>query len=316
MFKRFRERRVDRATRLKYQETFLSKEDFVFPLFIVSGRRRKESIQSMKNIYRMSVDLAIEEIESLKEKGLKSILIFGVPDKKGVELAYDDEGIVQNAVREIKSAVKDITVITDVCLCSYNPTGHCHVGDNDKTCEILAKVALSHARAGADIVAPSDMMDGRVYYIRKLLDENGFSTPILSYAAKFASNLYGPFREAADSTPAYGDRKSYQMNYANSFEALEEIEEDIKEGALMVMIKPAMSYLDVIHKAKEKFKVPLYAYNVSGEYAMINYLIDSGLAKEELIYEILICIKRAGADKIVSYFTPYILEKIDEYQSI
>jgi len=316
MFKRFRERRADRATRLMYQETFLSKEDFVFPLFIIGGSGRKEEIQSMKNIYRMSVDLAIEEIERLKGKGLKSILIFGVPDRKGVELAYDDEGIVQNAVREIKSAVKDITIITDVCLCSYNPTGHCYVGDNDETCEILAKVALSHARAGTDIVAPSDMMDGRVYYIRRILDENNFSTPILSYAAKFASNLYGPFREAADSTPAYGDRKSYQMNYANSIEALEEITEDIREGAEMVMIKPAIGYLDIISKAKEKFNIPIYAYNVSGEYAMINYLIDSGLAKEELIYEILISIKRAGANKIVSYFTPYILEKIDEYQSI
>lgn len=316
MFKRFRNRRVDKATRLKFQETFLRRDDFVLPLFIVGGKNRKEQISSMKNVNRMSVDIVIEYLKNLKKIGLKSILLFGVPDKKGIEQVYDDNGIVQNAIREIKTN-SDIEIITDVCLCSYTEDGHCHIGDNDRTCEILAKIALSHARAGADIVAPSDMMDGRVYYIRKVLDENGFKNlPILSYAAKFASNFYGPFREAADSVPTYGDRKSYQMNYANSKEAMEEIESDLEEGAKMIMIKPALSYLDVIRMAKDKFKVPIYAYNVSGEYAAINYLIDNKLAKEEIIYEILISIKRAGADKIVSYFTPYILEKLDEYQSI
>ncbi|MGC8771746.1 MAG: porphobilinogen synthase [Brevinematia bacterium] len=317
MFKRFRDRRIDKATRLKYQETFLSKDDFVLPLFLVDGSGRKEAISSMKSVYRMSIDVAIEEIYRLKEIGLKSILLFGVPDKKGILQAYDDNGIVQRGVRQIKDSIPEIEIITDVCLCSYTEDGHCHIGDNDKTCEILAKIALSHAKAGVDVVAPSDMMDGRVYYIRKALSENGFShIPILSYAAKFASNLYGPFREAADSTPSYGDRKGYQMNFANSKEAMEEIQADIEEGAEMIMIKPALAYLDIIYRAKERFKVPIYAYNVSGEYTAINYLIDSGLAKEEIIYEILISIKRAGADKIASYFTPYILEKIDEYQSI
>jgi len=316
MFARLRDRRKDRATRLTFQETFLSREDFVMPLFVVDGERRREPIESMKGVSRKSIDETVEYIEELREKGLTAVLLFGVPDQKGIEQAYDEEGIVQRAVRVIKKCFPDIQVITDVCLCSYNPTGHCHIGDNDATCEILARIALSHARAGADIVAPSDMMDGRVYRIRQELDTYGFSTPILSYAAKYASNLYGPFREAADSTPAYGDRKSYQMNYANSREAMEEIKEDIREGASMIMIKPALCYLDVIARAKDRFEVPLYAYNVSGEYAMVNFLIDQGLAKEELIYESLISIKRAGADKIVSYFTPFILEKIDEYQSL
>lgn len=316
MFKRFRERRINKDIRLKYQEIFLSKDDFILPVFIVEGKERKEQILSMKDVYRMSVDIAIEYLLHSVEKGLQSILIFGVPDKKGVEQAFDDEGVVQNAVRKIKSDIKNLQIITDVCICSYTENGHCHIGDNDKTCELLAKIALSHVKAGADIVAPSDMMDGRVYYIRKILDQHGFNKiPILSYAAKFASNFYGPFREAAFSSPAYGDRKTYQMNYANSKEAMEEIEEDIREGAEMIMIKPSLGYLDIVYRAKEKFDLPVYAYNVSGEYASINYLIDQKLAKEEIIYEILLSIKRAGADKIVSYFTPYILEKLYEYQS-
>ncbi len=316
MFKKFRDRRIDKATRLKYQETFLSKDDFILPLFIVKGKNRIDAISSMKNVNRMSVDVAIDYLKNLIPLGLKTILIFGVPDEKGIEQAYSNDGIVQLAVKEIKSMLPDLTVITDVCLCSYTHDGHCHIGDNDATCEVLAKIALSHAQSGADIVAPSDMMDGRVYYIKKALNDNGYKTPILSYAAKFASNFYGPFREAADSTPAYGDRKTYQMNYANPIEAMEEIEADIEEGASMIMIKPALSYLDIIRMAKDRFKIPIYAYNVSGEYAALNYLIENGLAKEEIIYETLVSIKRAGADKIVSYFTPYILEKLDEYQSL
>ncbi len=316
MFKRFRDRRIDKATRLKYQETFLAKSDFILPIFIVGGKNRIEAISSMKNINRMSIDMALVYLKNLISRGLKSILIFGVPDKKGIEQAYSNDGVVQLAVKEIKSKLPDLTVITDVCLCSYTHDGHCHIGDNDATCEILAKIALSHAENGADIVAPSDMMDGRVYYIKKALNDNGYKTPILSYAAKFVSNFYGPFREAANSTPAYGDRKTYQMNYANPIEAMEEIEADIEEGASMIMIKPALSYLDIIRMAKDRFKIPTYAYNVSGEYAALNYLIDNELAKEEIIYEILVSIKRAGADKIVSYFTPYILEKLDEYQSL
>lgn len=317
MFKRFRDRRINKATRLIFQETFLKKEDFVLPIFMLSCKNRIEPVKSMKNVNRMSVDIAIEYIKKWQKLGLKSILLFGVPDKKGIEQAYDDNGIVQEAIREIKNHIKDIEIITDVCLCSYTTDGHCHISDNDKTCEVLARIALSHAKAGADVVAPSDMMDGRVYYIKKTLDENGFSSlPILSYSAKFASNFYGPFREAADSTPASGDRKTYQMNYANALEAMEEIEADIEEGASMIMIKPALGYLDIIRMAKERFHIPIYAYNVSGEYAAINYLIDNKLAKEEIIYETLISIKRAGADRIVSYFTPYILEKLDEYQSI
>ncbi|URA09221.1 porphobilinogen synthase [Thermospira aquatica] len=317
MFKRFRDRRKDPATRLKFQETFLSREDFILPLFIVSGRKRKEAIVSLKNISRMSIDYTIEYIKKLQEKGLRSILLFGVPDKKGIEQAYDEEGIIQTAIREIKQSLQNIEIITDVCLCSYTEDGHCHIGENDATCEILAKIALSHAKAGADVVAPSDMMDGRVYYIRKTLNEHGFvHIPILSYSAKYASNFYGPFREIAKSTPKYGDRKTYQLNYANVEEAMEEIEADIDEGATMIMIKPALSYLDIIHRAKERFTVPIYAYNVSGEYAAINFLVENHLAKEEIVYEVLLSIKRAGASKIVTYFTPWILEELDEYQSL
>ncbi len=318
MFKRFREKRKDKETRLKYQEIFLKKDDFVYTVFLLNGKKRKEQVLSMKNIYRMSIDVALEEIKILYDSGLRSILLFGIPDTKGINQALREDGIIPVAIKEIKNKFKDLQIITDVCLCSYTEDGHCEYKNNDETCEILAEISLLHAKAGVDIVAPSDMMDGRVYFIRKKLKENGFlNLPILSYSSKFASNFYGPFRDAAYSKPAYGDRKTYQLNYANLKEALEEIEEDLKEGATYIMLKPALSYLDVINKAKQKFPdIIFYAYNVSGEYSMINYLIEQNLAKEEIIYEILLSIKRAGADKIVSYFTPWILEKIDEYQSL
>jgi len=239
-------------------------------------------------------------------------------EKKGVEQAFSPDGIVQKAIPKIKKQFPNLEIITDVCLCSFTEDGHCHIGDNDKTCEILAEIAVSHAVAGADIVAPSDMMDGRVYFIKEALEKmkspypplrKGESHPqIMSYAAKFASNYYGPFRDAANCSPKSGDRKYYQMDYANPQEAMEEIAADIDEGADSIIIKPALSYLDIIAKAKMKFSCPIIAYNVSGEYKMLKTAIKNGDAKDEIIYETLLSIKRAGADRIITYFTPYFLK--------
>jgi porphobilinogen synthase len=234
--------------------------------------------------------------------------LFGVPQKKGIEQAYSAGGIVQSAIPVIKSKFPELEIITDVCLCSYTEDGHCHIGDNDKTCEVLAEIAVSQAKAGADIVAPSDMMDGRVHYIKEALKKNNFpKVKILSYGAKYASNFYGPFREAADCLPKSGDRKSYQMDYSNSNEAMEEIAADIDEGADQIMIKPALSYLDIIAKARAKFKIPLVAYNVSGEYVMLKKAVKAGDCAPDVILESLVSIKRAGADRIVSYFSPAVL---------
>lgn len=311
MFKRFRQRRRDETTRLKYRETFLKPLDLIWPVFLVEGKNIKEEIHSMPDVYRYSSDKLISALEKLVNLGLKSILLFGVPKTKGIEQSYSSSGIVQKAIPLIKNKFSQLEIITDVCLCSFTKDGHCHIGDNDKTCELLAKIALSHAKAGADIIAPSDMMDGRVYYIKKTLAENGFSkVKILSYSAKYASNFYGPFRDAASCAPKTGDRKAYQMDFCNSKEAMEEIDADIKEGADEVMIKPAMAYLDIISKAKAKFKVPIVAYNVSGEYVMLKNAVKYSTFKPEIIEEALISIKRAGADRIVTYFVPYILEKL------
>lgn len=310
MFKRFRYRRIDEPTREKYRETFLYKKDFILPLFIVEGENIKEEISSMKNVYHYSIDRVIKDLKTLIGKGLKSVLIFGIPQIKGVDQAID--GVVQRAVSSIREVYTELEIITDVCLCSYTEDGHCHIGDNDKTCEILAEVALSHAKAGADIVAPSDMMDGRVAYISEKLISNGFSTPVMSYAAKYASNFYGPFRDAADCAPQSGDRRSYQMDYCNSNEAVEEVMEDILEGASQIIIKPVLTYLDIVKRVKDKIELPVIGYNVSGEYKMLNEAVERGWANEDLINESLISIKRAGCDRIISYFTPYMLEKLNE----
>ena len=234
-----------------------------------------------------------------------------MPDTKGIVQAYSSEGIVQKSILLIRKACPDIEIITDICLCSFTENGHCHTGDNDATCDILAKIAVSHAESGAHCVAPSDMMDGRVYTIRRALQNSGFSNfPILSYSAKFASHYYGPFREAADCAPKSGDRKTYQMDPPNGNEAMEEIAADIEEGATGIIVKPALAYLDIISRASRQFDIPVTAYNVSGEYAMLKLLIEKGLAKPEIIEETLVSIKRAGASRIISYFTPWILERL------
>ncbi|MBA3052308.1 MAG: porphobilinogen synthase [Candidatus Omnitrophota bacterium] len=313
MFKRFRYRRIDEETRMKYRQTFLSADDFIWPVFLVEGKRIKEGLGLLDGVYRYSADMLFGCLSELIPLGLRSVLLFGVPAGKGIEQAYSSDGIVQKAIPVIKEKFPNLEIITDVCLCSYTYDGHCHIGDNDKTCEILAKVALSHASAGADIVAPSDMMDGRVQFIKKSLVLGGFNNvKILSYAAKYASNFYGPFREAACCAPKSGDRKTYQMDFANSDEALEEINADIEEGADQIMIKPALSYLDIIARARAHFKIPITAYNVSGEYQMLKSAIRDGICNENIIEETLVSIKRAGAGKIVSYFTPYILRKLKE----
>lgn len=312
-FPDYRPRRLRKNKHIREMvcETKLSVDDFVYPMFVAPGRRFKEEITSMPGIFRQSIDNAIKEIKQLKELGIKAILLFGVPELKdelGSE-AYDENGIIQRALREIRERFDSIVLITDICMCGYTSHGHCGIirggkVDNDETLEYLRQIALSHARAGADIVAPSDMMDGRVGAIRSALDENGLiDTAIMSYSAKYASAFYGPFREAAKSSPEFGDRKEYQMDPPNVREALREIALDIEEGADIVMVKPAMSYLDVIRAAREEFDYPLAAYNVSGEYSMVKAAGRLGWIDEKLVVmEMLTSIKRAGADIIISYF--------------
>jgi porphobilinogen synthase len=293
------------------RQTILSVDNFVYPLFVKDGKGLKEPIEPMTDCFHFSPDTAAHEAKQVAALGIPAVLIFGLPKKKD-ELgsqAWAEDGVVQQAVREIKKAVPQLLVITDVCLCAYTRSGHCGVLkdnkiDNDSACELLTKVALSHAYAGADIVAPSDMMDGRVGYIRQCLEKNGFhDTAIMAYSAKYASAFYGPFRDAADSAPAFGDRKSYQMDTANSDQAMQEIALDIEEGADIVMIKPALCFLDIIHRAKQRFDCPIAAYNVSGEYMMLNAAAKAGLLdKKQAMLEMLYSIKRAGADIIITYF--------------
>jgi porphobilinogen synthase len=294
-----------------FRETVLRKEDLIYPLFIVEGEKVKKEISSMPGQFQMSVDNILRECEELRDLGVTSILLFGIPaDKDEVGSgAYDEHGIIQKALREIKKHFPDFIVITDVCLCEYTSHGHCGVVEdgyvqNDATLELLAKEALSHAQSGADIIAPSDMMDGRVAAIRRILDENGFTdTPIMAYSAKYSSAFYGPFREAAESAPQFGDRKTYQMDFGNADEAMREIAQDIAEGADIVMVKPALSYLDVIRRTKENFNMPVAAYNVSGEFSMIKAAAEKGwLDGEKVMMEVLTSIKRAGADVIITYF--------------
>ena len=293
------------------RETSLSVDDLVYPLFVREGENLKEPIKSMTDCFHFSPDTIADEAAEVAALGIPAVLLFGLPDKKDQtgSQAWAEDGVVQRSVKEIKKAAPDLLVITDICLCAYTSNGHCGVikdgkVDNDATCELLAKVALSHAQAGADIVAPSDMMDGRVKYIREDLEENGFyDVAIMSYAAKFASAFYGPFRDAVDSAPAFGDRKTYQTDPANARQALAEIALDIEEGADIVMVKPAIAYLDIIYRARQRFDCPIAAYNVSGEYMMLNSAANAGfLDKEQAMLETLYSIKRAGADIIITYF--------------
>jgi porphobilinogen synthase len=309
----YRPRRLRRSSNLRelVAETRISVDDFIYPMFVIPGRNKKVSIKSMPGIYKQSIDNLIKEIREVKKLGIKAILLFGIPEQKdevGSE-GYDENGVIQKALREIKKKVKDMIVITDVCMCEYTSHGHCGIikdgdVDNDETLQYLARMSLSHAEAGADIVAPSDMMDGRVGVIRGDLDRNGYhNTAIISYSAKYASAFYGPFREAAESPPQFGDRRSYQMDPPNVREALREIELDIEEGADIVMVKPALPYLDVIRAAREEFDHPIAAYNVSGEYSMVKAAGKLGWIDEELVMmEVLTSIKRAGADLIITYF--------------
>jgi len=309
----YRPRRLRRNERLRelVRETSLEPRSFIYPLFVGPGKDKAQPVSSMPGVAQLTVDRAVQECFEVNSLGIPAVILFGIPEQKdsmGSE-AYADHGVVQQAIRAIKETIPELLVITDVCLCEYTDHGHCGVVkngdvDNDSTLELLAQEALSHARAGADIIAPSDMMDGRVGAIRKTLDANGFTeTPIMAYAAKYASGFYGPFREAAESTPQFGDRRSYQMNPANADEALREVELDIREGADIVMVKPALAYLDVIYRVKQKFGYPVAAYNVSGEYSMIKAAGQNGWIDESrIMMEVLFAIRRAGADMILTYF--------------
>ena len=311
-FPTYRPRRLRKSEALRslVRETDLSVKDFIYPLFIIHGTKIKKEIPSMPGQYQISVDKLGPEIEEIVGLGIPAVILFGLPETKDEKAseAYAKEGIVQEAIRETKRLAPDLIVVTDVCLCEYTSHGHCGIIEdgevlNDVTIELLAETALSHAAAGADIVAPSDMMDGRVAAIRTQLDESGFTdTPIMSYAAKYASSFYGPFREAADSTPAFGDRRSYQMDPPNAMEALREVQMDIEEGADIIMVKPALSYLDVIAAVRSEFDYPLAAYNVSGEYSLVKAAAAKGWVDERKVaMEVLTGIKRAGADIILTY---------------
>jgi len=302
--------RTNKAVRDMVREINLTQNDLIYPMFVTFGKGVKKKITSMPGCSQMSVDEIVKEARNAYKLGIPAIILFGIPehkDDKGTE-AYNPKGVVQTAIKAIKDKVPDLVVITDVCMCEYMSHGHCGVIKhgkilNDPTLELLAKEALSHAKAGADIVAPSDMMDGRIMAIRTILDENGFDNiPIISYAAKYASAFYAPFREAAESTPSFGDRRSYQMDPANRREAIKEVALDIEEGADIVMVKPALSYMDIISDVKDTFDVPVAAYNVSGEYSMVKAAAKLGWIDEtRVMMEILTSLKRAGADLILTY---------------
>lgn len=311
MFARNRRLRENKAIRDLVRETTLSPKDFILPIFVVEGTGIKIEIPSIPDNYHYSIDRLKDVISKVTEAGVPGVILFGVPDTKDEigSSSFNPNGIVQKAVRKIKELSPDLLVVTDVCMCQYTSHGHCGVLkgnkiDNDCSLEYLAKVALSHAEAGADMVAPSDMMDGRVQAIRNKLDENGFThVSIMSYSAKYSSAFYGPFREAAGSAPQFGDRKSYQMDPGNRREALKEMEADIYEGADILMVKPALSYLDIIREARDRFNLPMAAYSVSGEFAMIKAAAKAGLIDEKsTALEVLLSIKRAGADIIITYY--------------
>lgn len=318
---RLRRLRKSQSVRRLCRETTLSIDNLVYPLFVKAGINLKEPISSMKDCFHFSPDTIVTEAKEVFDLGIPAVLLFGLPEKKDDKgsNAWSESGPVQQAIRQIKKNVPDLVVITDICLCAYTSHGHCGLIkdnkiDNDATCELLAKVALSHAQAGVDIVAPSDMMDGRVKFIREALEQNRFhDVAIMSYAAKFASAFYGPFRDAADSAPAFGDRKTYQADPANAKQALAEIALDIDEGADIVMVKPALPYLDIIAKAAQRFDCPIAAYNVSGEYMMLNSAADAALIDHNsAILETLTAIKRAGANIIITYFAKHAVKLLSK----
>ena len=322
-FPEYRPRRLRKNENFRrmIRETKLSVDNLIYPMFAVPGAKVKKPIESMPGIFQMSVDHIVKETQRVKELGIPAVLLFGIPEKKDeiASGAKAAEGIIQRAVRGIKEKVPEILVITDVCLCEYMSHGHCGMlekgdVDNDTTLEVLAETAVSHAKAGADIVAPSAMMDGQIGALREGLDEAGFETlPIMAYSAKYASCFYGPFREAAESAPAFGDRRAYQMDPANADEAMREITLDVQEGADIIMVKPALAYLDIIRRAKEEFDLPLAAYSVSGEFAMIKAASQMGwIDGEKAMLEAITAIRRAGADMIITYFAPDIARILAE----
>lgn len=318
MKNRMRRLRLNANIREVFAETSLRKEDLIYPLFVKDGENEVEEIKSLKGQKQYTVDRLDEVIKELKDLGIRSVILFGVPDHKDAcgSGAYAKDGVVQRAIRKIKEIDKDFIVIGDVCMCEYTDHGHCGIlhgdyVDNDETVSYLQKIAVSMAEAGVDIVAPSDMMDGRVAKIREALDEAGYiNVSIMSYASKFASNYYGPFRDAAGSAPSFGDRKQYQMDYRNKKEALREILSDVEEGADMLIVKPAMAYGDIMKLASEETNLPIVAYSVSGEYAMLYDAVANGLVKEDIIMETMLSFKRAGANLIITYFAKYLAERL------
>lgn len=311
-FPSYRPRRLRRNENMRrmVRETHLRVDDLIYPMFSAFGENIKKEISSMPGIYQQSIDNIVAEAKEVYELGIPAVILFGIPEEKDAvgSDAYCDSGIIQNTIRALKEALPELTVITDVCMCEYTDHGHCGLikdgdVDNDSTLELLAKEALSHAQAGADIVAPSDMMDGRIAALRDILDENGFEhIPVMSYAVKYASAYYGPFREAAESTPEFGDRRSYQMDPANRLEALREANQDVAEAADFLMVKPALAYLDVLRELKDNFDLPLVAYNVSGEYSMIKAAAERDwIDGDRVMMETLLGMKRAGADLIITY---------------
>jgi porphobilinogen synthase len=326
---RLRRLRRTESLRALVRRTALDVHDLVMPLFVRPGHRLVRPIASMPGQNQLSVDFLVDECLELESLGIQAVLLFGIPEGKDEQGsgAWDEQGIVAQAVRAVKEKCPKMIVITDVCLCEYTSHGHCGIltgsgpdaqVDNDATLELLGKMALAHARAGADIIAPSDMMDGRVGAIRRVLDEHHFEhVAILSYAAKFASSFYGPFREAAESSPQFGDRKGYQMDYHNAEEALREIQMDLEEGADMVMVKPALAYLDIVHRARTQFNVPIACYNVSGEYSMLKAAAQKGwLDERSTVLEALVGMKRAGADVIVTYFAKDVADWLRQIPSL
>ena len=317
---RLRRLRYNKTVRDLFEDTHLRPQDLIYPIFVCEGKNIKNEIKSMPGQYQVSVDRLPSLCNKLIELNIKSVILFGVPDKKDDDgkVAQDDNGIVQRAVKKIKKTNNEILVIVDVCHCQYTLHGHCGTidkgdVDNDKTVNNLGLQAVSLARAGADVIAPSDMMDGRVNHIRNILDKNNFEKlPIFSYSVKYASAFYGPFRDAAENTPQHGDRKSYQMNYKNSLEAMREAETDINEGADALIVKPAMSYLDIIYRIKSKYSIPVIAYNVSGEYSMAHSAVDKNWIDKQVIFEILTSMKRAGANAIITYHAIEVAEYLNE----
>ncbi|GGD03367.1 porphobilinogen synthase [Pontibacillus salipaludis] len=320
-FKRHRRLRTTESMRSLVRETHLNKEDLIFPIFVVEGENIKNEVSSMPGVYQVSLDQLTAEMQELEDLGIRSVILFGVPhekDEKGTQ-AYCETGIVQKAIRQVKQDVPSLTVVADTCLCQYTDHGHCGVvrdGEivNDESLELLVETAVSQAKAGADIIAPSNMMDGFVAAIRRGLDEAGFvNTPVMSYAVKYASSFYGPFRDAAHSSPQFGDRRAYQMDPANRLEAIREAQSDVEEGADFLIVKPALAYLDIMREMKDRYPLPIVAYNVSGEYSMIKAAAQNGWVNErEIVLEKLTSMKRAGADLIITYFAKDVARYLSE----